>query len=83
MAIRFPGSAVFRPKNREMSQAGALSPEHFKATFYDRPVLRVASVIVPREYNYVLFPEADGYSAAVEWTEPLDFDDRLIASQGQ
>jgi RES domain-containing protein len=80
MAIRFPSQTVSRPRSANLSHAGQLKPEHFRATFYDRPVLRVPSVIIPREYNYVLLPEADEFRASVEWTEPLDFDRRLLAA---
>ncbi|HEV2689205.1 MAG TPA: hypothetical protein VGV35_11645, partial [Bryobacteraceae bacterium] len=51
----------------------------FKSSFYHWPVLRVPSVIVPREYNFVLLPEADGFDATVEWSEPLSFDSRLFS----
>jgi len=41
-------------------------------------VLRVASVIVPREANYILYPEAPGLDAAVLFVEPFAFDARLF-----
>jgi RES domain-containing protein len=77
LAIGFDGRRVSRP-NLDLSDIGLLTAERFKASFYDQPVLRVPSVIVPREYNYVLLPEADGFHASIEWVEPLDFDRRLI-----
>jgi hypothetical protein len=83
MAISFPARSVFRPRSVNLSHAGQLTQGHFKAAFYDRPVLRVPSIIIPREYNYVLFPEADGFRASIEWTESLDFDRRLVAAAGK
>lgn len=65
MAIRFPGRSVTRLRSPVLG-AG------------DRPVLRVPSVVIPREYNYVLFPGVAGFEAAIEWIETLDFDRRLL-----
>jgi len=36
-------------------------------------------VIVPRERNYVLFPDAPGFQARIAWVEPLDLDRRLFS----
>ena len=44
------------------------------------PIMRVPSVIVPREYNYVFFPLVKGFDASIDWIEPLNFDARLLAS---
>ncbi len=78
MAIRFPGRKVHL---RPASLIGAKLPaDRFKTMFYRWPVLRVPSVIVPREYNFVLLPEAHGFAATVEWIEPLNFDGRLFTS---
>jgi hypothetical protein len=71
MAIQIDGRSVYRPRNVDLL-----------GTPYHRPVLRVPSVIVPREYNYVLFPEAEGFEASVAWTEPLNFDSRLFSFAG-
>jgi len=65
-----------------MAGAGRLNPEDFRAAFYRHPIVCVPSVIVPREFNYVLFPEAVGFQAGLDWIEPLDFDSRLVASVG-
>jgi len=42
------------------------------------PVIAVPSVIVPRERNYVLYPEVRGLNVAVAWTESFRFDPRLF-----
>jgi RES domain-containing protein len=55
------------------------SPESYQSHFYSSAVHRVYSVLVPRESNYVLLPDAPGFTARVEWTEPLRFDERLFA----
>ena len=52
---------------------GQLTTARFQEYFCYRPILRVPSVIVPRENNYVLFPEADGFDANVDWAKPLNF----------
>lgn len=78
MAIRFDGNGASRPRASGVAQAS-----NFKAAFHGRPILRVSSVIVAREYNYVLYPEAVGFQAAIDWIEPLDFDSRLVASAGR
>ncbi len=80
MAIHFAGQSVSRPRP---AAAGKFQPAGFRAALYDRPILRVRSVIVPREFNYVLFPEAVGFRAGLDWIEPLEFDGRLIASAGR
>ena len=80
MAIRISVRKASRPRIARLFGANQMTPASFKDTFFKRPIMRVASVIVPREYNYVLFPDADGFRATIDWTEPLDFDSRLIAS---
>jgi len=40
-------------------------------------------VIVARESNYILLPEARDFAARIIWTEPFRFDDRLFASSAQ
>ncbi len=42
------------------------------------PAVSVPSVIVPRESNYVLYPEAPGFAADVLFIEPFGFDARLF-----
>jgi RES domain-containing protein len=79
MAIRFPGRNMYRRSPPNLIGANQLSPARFKDSFYRWPALRVPSVIVPREYNLVLLPDADGFTASVEWIEPLSFDNRLLA----
>lgn len=79
MAIRFSGRRVSRQRGTYPARMNQLPVDRFQNSFYDRPVLRVASVIVPREYNFVLLPEGDGFDAAIEWIEPLSFDRRLFS----
>jgi RES domain-containing protein len=78
MAIRFRGSKVLRQPVRLIG-ANELPVDRFRTAFYRWPVLRVPSVIVPREYNFVLLPEANGFAATVDWIEPLSFDHRLFS----
>ena len=78
MAIRFAGRRV----SRQLAYPSGMSQiaiDRFRMAFYRCPVLQVASVIVPREYNFVLLPEVDGFDAAIEWIEPLNFDSRLFS----
>ena len=42
------------------------------------PAIAVPSVVVPRERNYVLFPQAPGLRVAITWTESFRFDSRLF-----
>ncbi len=57
---------------------GAIEPLTFHKILYRKPVVRIPSVIVPRESNSVLLPEARGFAASIDWIEPLDFDNRLF-----
>jgi RES domain-containing protein len=77
MAIRFAGRRISRQVGT--TAMNRLTMDQFRTSFYSRPVLRVASVIVPREFNFILLPEADGFDATVKWIEPLNFDRRLLA----
>jgi RES domain-containing protein len=79
MAIQFAGRSVYRPQGANILGDAA----RFRASFYHRPLLRIPSVIVPREYNYILFPEAPGFDARIIWTEPLNFDRRLFSAVGR
>lgn len=81
MAFSFAGKSVSRPRSG-MAGARHLTPAEFTAAFRHRPIVRVASVIVPREFNYVFFPAVSGFRASVDWIEPLEFDGRLFASLG-
>jgi len=82
MAIQFGGRNVNRLKQPDLTAMGQLATDDFRRSYYQHPIIRVPSVIVPREYNYVLFPEAAGFDAKVLWVEPLDFDRRLFAAMG-
>jgi len=48
-----------------------------------RPVVGVPSFVVPRERNYVLYPQAANLSAAIIWREPFHFDSRLFVDEGR
>jgi RES domain-containing protein len=79
IAIRFAGRRVSRQMGTHLLGVKHFTIDRFRASFYGSSVLRVPSVIVPREYNFVLFPEGDGFDARIEWTEPLSFDSRLFS----
>ena len=66
LTIAFNARQVYRPKNVA------------RLIQHDRAILRVPSVVVPRESNYVLFPAAPGFDATIEHVEPLFFDRRLL-----
>jgi RES domain-containing protein len=78
MAIRFSGRRVSRQPTYPAG-INHIAVDRFRTSFYGSPVLRVASVIVPRDFNFVLLPEADGFDATIEWIEPLRFDSRLFS----
>jgi RES domain-containing protein len=79
MAIRVSGRQVSRRTDANLMGANQFTIAQFKASFYRWPVLRVQSVIIPREYNFVLLPEADGFMATIDWIESLSFDSRLFS----
>jgi hypothetical protein len=54
-----------------LASGRASAVEILTRDFYRRPVLRDPSVIIPREYNYVLPPEAANFGARILWTEPF------------
>ena len=54
--------------------------EEFQREFYRQPVLRVPSVIIPREHKHVLLPAGDEFSARILWVETFRFDQRLFSS---
>lgn len=79
MAIRFPGRQVYRRPVANLIGANQFTISRFKESFYRWPALRVPSVIVPREYNFILLPEAVGFAATVQWIELLSLDRRLFS----
>ena len=79
MAIRFSGRRIFRQRTYPAGM-NHMTVDRFRTSFYGSPLLRVPSVIVPREFNFVLLPEADGFDATIGWIEPLCFDSRLFVS---
>jgi len=82
MAIGFSGRRVARHPGLDLVGANRFEAARFRASFYHSSVIRVPSVIVPREYNFVLLPEAVGFAARIEWVEPLSFDGRLFSQSG-
>ena len=46
----------------------------------EHPVLRVPSVIVPGEFNFLLNPDHPDYASAVKWgrPHPLELDGRIV-----
>lgn len=42
------------------------------------PVFVVPSVVVPQEFNVVLYPQAAGFRARIARLEPFHFDERLL-----
>lgn len=80
MAIRFNGRNVVRRSGPDLANIKQLAIPQFVDSFYRRPVLRVPSVIVPQEYNFILFPEARGFEARVESIDLLNFDRRLFSA---
>lgn len=81
MAIRFPSRNMLQNPGRNLIGAGQVTPDQFERRFYRRTVLRVPSIIVPREYNFILLPETARFVATVEWMEPLNFDRRLFSER--
>ena len=80
MAIQFDGRLVSKPSARVQSLIATFNPNVFQDLFYGFPVLRVPSVIVPREHNYICLPQARSFRAGIRWIEPLSFDVRLFPS---
>jgi len=80
MAIRLNGRRVARPSGTDFTNIRQLTIAQFKGSFYQWPVLRAPSVIVPQEYNFILFPEATGFEAKIESVELLNFDRRLFSA---
>ena len=79
MAIRFDDALIHSRSTEPSRPVHTMPVAQFKRLFYRRPVLRAPSVIVPRESNFVLFPQAPDFQASIAWIEPLDFDQRLFA----
>jgi RES domain-containing protein len=44
------------------------------------PVIRVKSIVVPRETNYILYPEVPGFAPLIAFSESFGFDARLFPS---
>lgn len=82
MAIEVPARKTYRASGAEIPEIGNLAASEFRESRFYKPVLRVPSVIIPREHNYVLFPDALGFEARIAWIEELDFDRRLFESAG-
>jgi hypothetical protein len=80
MAIRFNGRNVARRSGTDLANIKRLTIPQFIDSFYRWPVLRVPSVIVPQEYNFILFPEATGFEVKVESIDLLNFDRRLFSA---
>jgi RES domain-containing protein len=78
IAIGFDGRKAGRSA-LSADVANQHSPDSYRSHFYTSSVHRVSSVLVPRESNFVLLPDAPGFKAHVEWIEPLRFDERLFA----
>jgi hypothetical protein len=78
IAITFEGRKVGRT-SLSVGLANQQSIESYRSKFYGSSVHRVSSVVIPRESNYVLLPEAPGFRARVVWIDPLRFDERLFA----
>ena len=57
-----------------------LALQTFQLEFHAYAALRVPSVVIPRERNYVLLPAAESFNARVLWVEPFQFDPRLFSS---
>jgi hypothetical protein len=79
MAIRVGGGQVRSLPGPVQTDIRTLNAAEFANRLYDHPVRRVRSVIVEREWNYVLLPEAPGFQASVQWVEPFRFDERLFS----
>jgi hypothetical protein len=73
--------AIKKVEGIALSQSPSL--DAFQREFYAKPVLRVPSVIIPREYNYLLLSDAAQFTARVLWVEPFRFDQRLFFAVGQ
>ena len=80
MAIRFNGRNVARRSGPDLANTRQLTIPQFTDLFYRWPVLRVPSVIVPQEHNFILFPEATGFEATVASIDLLNFDRRLFSA---
>ena len=62
-----------------LASSQSASVEAFQREFYGQPVLRVPSVIIPREHNYILLPAGEGLNARILWVEAFRFDQRLFS----
>ena len=71
VAIKVPDNVPIHESDADSGIAAADSRRY--------PVISIPSVIVPRERNFVLFPEVAGFDATVVWIEAFRFDTRLFA----
>ena len=76
-ALALSEEAIKRVEDTAPGQSPSL--DTFQREFYVRRVLRVPSVIIPRDYNYVLLPAAVRFTAKILWVEPFRFDQRFFA----
>ena len=65
--------------HREIPEADAAGAKEMSGS-RSVPVIAVRSIVVPRELNYVLYPDATGLAASVSFIEPFAFDHRLFVS---
>ena len=70
MAVEVPGKVPIHESDLDSGIAAADSRLH--------PVIRVPSVIVPRESNFVFYPDVAGFEATVAWIDAFQFDTRLF-----
>jgi hypothetical protein len=69
VTIDIPDSVPIRRASPEQAMEESVQPI--------APVYEVASVVVPQEFNYVIFPRAAGFTARVVKIEPFRIDERL------
>jgi RES domain-containing protein len=63
--------------NREIPE-GTAEAARDAGTRKLHPVFRVPSIVVPREANYILYPETPGLRKRILFVEPFSFDARLF-----
>ena len=70
VTIEIPDDVPIRRATTEEALAASTNP--------DVPVFIVPSVVVPQEFNVVIYPQAAGFKATVTNVEPFRIDERLI-----
>jgi RES domain-containing protein len=70
VTIEIPDTVPTRQATPEEALAASTNP--------DVPVFLVPSVLVPQEFNVVMYPQAAGFQAAVIKVEPFRIDERLL-----